>query len=342
MLFKLRLQPHIIRWYRNRDHVEHEGHYLPDERQNVVYKKKKRHALKNYFAWSIGEFLIFPMLICSLYAFVNEKSWRLNSAEAVFSFLIFIYSIGMDIIYWRAYFFWLIQKVIKKSYHKYDELLGEYREVRTRSIYFTTPCTFLFAAATTLLHWLMIVILGLRIYSDNFSSDDNNTTGMHDCSRFTDDISSSGNMTTVDYSGYDCLTFTANYSDKMTTGRYHCSSFTGYMIGCFFYLPVISWVTYIALNKYWFYEVYSVIKQHDKDLIQIEHAAYRVKLLVSTLDYSSLATVFLIIPFIAFTVGSFQPTSSAGIGVIFTLLFLITNCQAVIVFCNVTFVGIMV
>ena len=157
----------------------------------------------------------------------------------------------------------------------------------------------------------MIVILGLQIYSDKSSSDDNNITGMHDCSRsrFTDDISSSaaGDMTTVDYSGYDCLTVTANYSDKMATGRYHCSSFTGYMIGWFFYLPLISWVTYIALNKYWFYEVYSVIKQHDKDVIQIEHAAYRVKLLVSTLDYSSLATVFLIIPFIAFTVGSFNP-----------------------------------
>ena len=117
-------------------------------RDNVVYKKKKRRALKNYFAWSIGEFLIFPMLICSLYAFVNERSWRLNSAEAVFSFLIFIYSIGMDIIFWRAYFLWLIQKMIKKSYHKYDELLGEYREVRTCSVYFITPCTFLFAAAS--------------------------------------------------------------------------------------------------------------------------------------------------------------------------------------------------
>ena len=43
------------------------------------------------------------------------------------------------------------------------------------------------------------------------------------------------------------------------TGDYRVSPFTGYMIGCTIYLPIVSWITYIIINKPWFYEVYFAI-----------------------------------------------------------------------------------
>ena len=114
-----------------------------------------------YVACSIGEFLI-------LFAFVNEKSWKRNSVEAVFSFLIFWYSVAMEVVFWKAYFLCLFKRLLRNLIKRYDELLGHDREERTRSIYFTMPFTVLFACATALLHWFMLAILGFQIYSDNF------------------------------------------------------------------------------------------------------------------------------------------------------------------------------
>ena len=41
----------------------------------VPHSKKTKNVLKQYLLHSVGELLIFPCLICSLYGYVNEKSW---------------------------------------------------------------------------------------------------------------------------------------------------------------------------------------------------------------------------------------------------------------------------
>jgi len=50
-----------------------------------------------YILHSIGEFLLFPSLICSLYGFINERSWTFDNGIAGCNFLLFVHSIGMDV-----------------------------------------------------------------------------------------------------------------------------------------------------------------------------------------------------------------------------------------------------
>ena len=71
----------------------------------------------------------------------------------------------------------------------------------------------------------MIGIIGVRIYVDNFTPD-------HDTS-----------------------------GTEPNTGNYTVASYTLYMIFCAVYLPIASWLVYIRLNKFWFYEIYSLINQ---------------------------------------------------------------------------------
>ena len=72
----------------------------------------------------------------------------------------------------------------------------------------------------------MMGIIGVRICVDNFIPDKDDT-----------------NSTTPD------------------TGAYKVAPFTKYMIACAVYLSMVSWITYIILNKLWFYEVYAAIHQ---------------------------------------------------------------------------------
>ena len=45
---------------------------------SLTYKTKLRSVLKEYILHSIGELLLLPSLVCSLYGFINEKAGYLK------------------------------------------------------------------------------------------------------------------------------------------------------------------------------------------------------------------------------------------------------------------------
>jgi len=309
------LYPQVKRWYITCRQSTAISSARSDEPQGtetdtdvqVSHKMKAKGVLKEYLLHSIGEFLIFPCLVCSLYGYINEKSWQFNSEIAGFNFVFFIYTVVIDTLYIKYYLIWLLQKVIRVSYAKYDALKDEPIDEGTKLCRYFSPLymTMPFTVLLVLLHWSMLAIVGIRIYVDNFSD---NSSG--------------------------------------STGNYKSSSFTRYMIFCCAYLPIASWIAYIILNKYWFYEVYTVIKQSTDQEICMQSISPWVKLLTFIFDPVAYITVImLILPFIAFTVGTFLPdynsnsevstdvkTAAESLGILFIVLFLLSNLQATTAF----------
>ena len=175
-------------------------------------------------------------------------------------------------------------------------------------IYLSIP----FAVMTALTHWFMIWLLGVRIYVDNFTVEKNDTN-----------------------------------STIPNTGDYRVTGYTGYVISCTIYLPIVSWITYIILNKSWFYEVYSAINQLSNGAEEkLPHRSCIIKLLAFIKDpLAYIVVLFLMIPFLVFTIAIYLPDYDTlhyevapsaidtvqVLGPCFTFSFLITNFQAVIV-----------
>ena len=159
----------------------------------------------------------------------------------------------------------------------------------------------------------MLAIVGVRIYVDNFSVEKNNS----------------------------------KYEIEPITGSYTSTTFTRFMIAGSTYLPIASYVVYIILNKHWFYEVYSVIKQSSASEVDVESIPPSIKFLSSVVDpVAYILAIFLIVSFIFFTVGAFLPdygesnfevtararTAAEILGTLFILVFLLINIQATVVF----------
>ena len=207
----------------------------------------------------------------------------------------------------KFYLIWLLQKVIRVSYDKYDELKDELLDEKTKLCRYISPLymTIPLAVLLTLLHWSMLAIIGVRIYVDNFS--------------------------TVAHS---------------SSGSYRSSSFTRYMIFCCAYLPIASLISYIILNKYWFYEVYTIIKQSTDQERSMQSISPWVKLITFVFDPAAyISVILLILPFIAFAIGTFLPdynsskyvsveasTGAESLGILFIILFLLSNLQATTAF----------
>ena len=51
--------------------------------QEADYPRKAQRVIVDYVLLSLGEFLIHPVLICTVYGFVNETAWEFGSAIAV-------------------------------------------------------------------------------------------------------------------------------------------------------------------------------------------------------------------------------------------------------------------
>ena len=130
------------------------------------------------------------------------------------TFLMFTYN--MDILYIKFFLIVLVLRAICTSHAKYDEMVGT-RGVEWKR-YFSS--IYLSAITTALIHWLMIGIVAVKIYADNFitKNDDTNDTGNY-------------------IKGY-------TNSSVLSTGDYKVSPLTGYMIGCTMYLLIASRVIY--------------------------------------------------------------------------------------------------
>ena len=185
----------------------------------------------------------------------------------------------MNALYMKFYVIFLVIRVLRASYIKYDELarptIVEWKRYFT-PVYLSIPLAF----TTAITHWLMTGIIGVRIYVDNFTPQNDDTN-----------------------------------SSIPNTGDYRVAPLTGYMIGCTIFLPILSWITYIILNKLWFYEVYSAISQlksanhmHLQDIWDENRYVWDKKLIdFITNPLAYIAIVCLMASFIAYTVGTYLP-----------------------------------
>lgn len=280
--------------------------------EEVTYKKKAKRVFMDYVVHSLGEMLIYPTFICVLYGFINEKAWQFNNGLSGFYFLLFLYSVVMDAIYTKIYFVWLVIRIVRASFTMHDDWCAQENEdTCTRfctPIYLTVP----FAVLLALAQWFMVGIIGARIYVDNFTPD------------------------------YDTDGRVPN------SGEYAIAPYTLYMIFCGVYLPIASWVVYIRLNRFWFYELYSLINQFSATpanyIWKLPLSMKTTAFIVDPVSY--FVVIFLIVPFIVFTVATYLPdyddsefevASSArnavqGLGPCFIIFFLLANLQASIIF----------
>ena len=268
---------------------------------------KGKSVFIDYVISSIGEFLIYPTLICVMYGFINERSWQFDNKIHVCNLILLVYSVIMDALYMKFYVIWLVIRVLCASYAKYNELLTTRKS--NLEWYRFSVYLILLAIFTALTHWLMTAIIGVRIYVDNFTTEK--------------DVTNDTN------------------SSIPNTGDYRIAPLTGYMIGCTIYLPIVSWIFRIILYYESFYKIYSAIHRLNTgvDHVPSQNPWKDNGYLLLLLPYFT--TVFLFVPFIAFTVGSYLPdynsseyevASSARIalqalGACFIVFFLLFNFE---------------
>ena len=195
-----------------------------DDEQVQDSRHKGKSVFIDYVISSIGEFLIYPTLICVMYGFINERSWQFDNKIHVCNLILLVYSVIMDALYMKFYVIWLVIRVLRASYAKYDELLTTRKS--NLEWYRFSVYLILLAIFTALTHWLMTAIIGVRIYVDNFTTKKDVTN---------DTNSSIPNI-----------------------GDYRVAPLTGYMIGCTIYLPIVSWIVRIIYYES-FYEIYLAI-----------------------------------------------------------------------------------
>ena len=277
-----------------------------------TYTHKAKRVFVDYVLSSVGEILLHPTLICTLYGFINERGWQLDNTISGCHSLFFLFSVIMEGIYMKFYVKFLVLRTARAAYIKYD-ILSPSAGMEWKRFFSPVSLTTVLAIMTALTHWIMIAIIGVRIYVDNFTPDKDNT-----------------NSTIPD------------------TGDYKVTPLTGYMIACTIYLPIVSWITYIILNKLWFYEVYSAINQLSNGADHMPaRRSWNKKILASLKDpLAYIVIVLLMLPFVAFTagtylldyyVGDYEVASDARnaiqkLGLCFIASFVLTNLQAVVIF----------
>ena len=276
---------------------------------------KAKRVLIDYITFSLGEFLIYPILICTLYGFINERAWRFDSGILQSNFIFFAYSVIMDAMYLKTYVIFLVIRILFSAYKKYDDL-PSHTDSERKNYYSCVSFywTIVLAMLTALTHWIMLGIIGVRVYVDNFTPDKDDAI-------------------------------------ILNTGDYKVAPLTGYMIACPIYLPMVSWITYIILNKLWFCEVYSAINQLSNGADHMpQRNIYLKRLLAFVKDpLAYIAVAYLIAPFVIFIVAAYLPdydssdyevSSSArnaiqGLRTCFIITFLFSNLQVTVIILTV-------
>ena len=250
------------------------------------------------------EIFIYGMIICGLYRSVNERSWRFHNTLARFGFIAFVLGILMDGWQTKCKIIFLVIRSLYHNMQLQDNWKAKLKKYLLPSLSVMSHVIFL-----ALMHWLIIAIIGVRIYVDSFSRDINETriyTG-----NFSKEIDQ------------------ANTSD---TGDYDITSYTVYMIICGAYLPVASVIVFTVLNRAWL---------SDGGKSQYQKIFY---CFVDPIAY--IVVPSMMVPFIAFCVGIFLPdydsseyevdsdAQSAAIilGVAFIAIFLLCNVWATLIF----------
>ena len=279
------------------------------KKTTVTPKEKLREFVKEM----LEEIIIYPSLICNLYSFVNDKVWEFNDAFDGFDFLLTLVSFFLDAIWAKLNHIWVLYHLVKSTIDIQE---------RNKIYSYITPFNLFvpFSIGLAIAHTLMLALIGIRIYADNFNTEKNRTN---------------------------------------STGDYSVAPYTRYMIFCGAYLPLMSGACYIILNKHWFLQV-SWILHNGKDAHQKMHYSHitsmptRVKLFGFLRDkYAYLAVATFAPLFIAFYTGGFLRDydsddlpkgvfAAANVfGTLFVLVFGIINIQAGIIF-NIIIILLMI
>jgi len=280
---------------------------------NKKEKDKKKTTSKKIlieFAKDMAEeIIIYPSLICNLYGFINERGWEFNEAIAVFDFMLTMISFFLDAFLTKIDHIWLLYQLIRSTTECQKKAgLHSY----ATPVNLTVP----FSIGLTIAHTLMLCLISVRIYADNF-----NTEG-----KFGDD------------------------KKEPEEGDYTVTSYTSYMIFCGAYLPLMSAATYIIVNKHWFLQL-SWILYNKEDAVEkmnylhITSMPTRVKLFGFMRDKHAYLAVISFAPlFIAFYAGGYlndynsedlpkgAQSAASTLCTLFVLVFSIINIQAGIIF----------
>ena len=269
-----------------------------------------KEILYDFVQEMLEEIIIYPSLICNLYSFVNGKGWEFDSAFDGFDFLLTLVSFAMDAVWAKINHIWALSILINSTI----------KVQKQNKIYsYITPVNLFipYSIGLAIAHTLMVVLIAIRIYADNF-----NTIGRNG----------------------------SNGSNESVVGNYSVAPYTRYMIFCGAYLPLMSGACYIILNKHWFLQI-SWILYNDKNAPQKMHyfnitsMPTRVKLFGFLRDkYAYIAVATFAPLFIAFYTGGFLRDYNPNVlpkgalaaanvfGTLFVLVFGIINIQAGIIF----------
>lgn len=187
--------------------------------------KEPKEAVIGFIRDTLGELFIYPSIICVLFGFINERGWEFDNTIVVFDFILLLYSILTDAFHAKIIHIWHLVEVIRATYNKYDDIESSKSHNWTTKLcrHFSPFSLALpYAVIQVLIHWLMLAIIGVRIYVDNFTRRINDTTDVE-------------------------------------IGEYKTTAYTRYMIFCGAYLLIASTFVYLVLNKYWFFEIYNII-----------------------------------------------------------------------------------
>ena len=244
--------------------------------------RKIKRVLVDYVLLSLGEFLIYPTLVCTLYGFINERAWRFDNGISICNFIFFLYSVIMNALYMKFFVILQVIRVVRATHDKYFRSDFWDTEFKWKETFNPLHSTILLAILTAVTHWFMLGIVGVRIYVDNFTPDKDDTN-----------------------------------SSIPNTGDYMVTRLTWYMIACTVYLPIVSWVIYIILNKSFFYKIYSTISGNANNDMPTYNSwdnswddSWNKTLPTNFIAYLVVIILILFIliaPFIAFTVGAYLP-----------------------------------
>ena len=277
-----------------------------DTKEKEAKKKTTSQKILISFAKDMAEeILIYPSLICNLYGFINERGWEFNDALTVFDFLLTMLSFLLDALLTKINHIWLLYQLIRST-TKCQEKAGVYS--------YATPVNLMvpFSIGLGIVHTLMLCLIGVRIYADNFNTKDED--------------------------------------EEPEEGDYKVTSYTSFMIFCGAYLPLMSAASYIILNKHWFLQISWILYHKEKALEQMNYLHItsmptRVKLFGFMRDKHAYIAVITFAPlFIAFYTGGFlkdynsedlpKGAESAAnvLCTLFVIVFSIINIQAGIIF----------
>ena len=295
-------------------YLDHREIHRTDEEVEYSDNKLITNVIMYHVISCMGGFLIYPALICVLYGFIYERAWQFDDEKTGYSFLMFVYSVIMDAVCMKFFMICLVIRIICASYANFE--LAKSRDTDSEEecdgdkIHFSPVyLSILFTIATAVIHWLMIGIIAVRIYIDNFTVRVNDTVSIRD-----------------------------------NTGDYRTASSTWYAISCAIFLPILSWVTYIIIHKLWFYEIYLAIYLRDSGRAHDvpQQAPSKEKMFASYDDlFAHLASWLLIAAFLTFVLFPYydgfdhKVASSTRLTIhilefCFMGLFLLTNPHAVI------------